>query len=531
MTVKSNKMLSIYVKGLLSRIPPPKKKPFIGEKMGASLLLFAIEQGVIKVDDKKNLLLGLDSKSKKDVYLNYLESRKNQGLRYATHLEMSTFLTYIYPEKFSWIMRDPKSGEYIWNLGEDIMFVLVTDQKPLFPREEKDFRLKHNWKIGKICYISNVNGSFQTNKGGSDMLNQCYHNYPFFPQEHTCIISREHLTKIWPDQKERLLRHTNDYLYHVYKLYFVMSDPHYHLEPKYYLKKSLRECIINTFSEEIALNELELIIKRTLSNYKPRFGLEYGIRLDPDSLENTTIVEDSLFRSFIRSPIRPNQSFSKKWMKTYGTEDIGIQFAEKCIGVEHFTDMHFPGEKNRVLDIGLRTQEWIDLYNSDTYQTGRNSGLKPVHEHDDYVKTRYNLIRGNFGEAIVFQKLRDIIQSLNIINGHDFSITTPSMILEDGPGSRSFCPDAIVYNKDCVLPVEIKTIVSTLKPDREHRREFELARLQIWGTVKVVNRGKKYPVARKGLGLFLFISPIPPYTFTINYHIYDFKPEELYFSE
>lgn len=522
-----------YAHGLINLIPPPSKgeKPFIGKKMSASLLCHAIRDGVMEKPRDTDIILGLNGRFKKKIYNEYILFREKRGMQFSTHLDLSTFLTYTYPEHFSWFVRNAK-GTPIWNLGDGVVFLTVTCQNPLFPKEEREIQAEFEgspYKDYKIVLISNINGTYQTNVGGQDMINKCYHNYKLYKQFHLPIVGdKEALVKIWPNQQERLLssvKEPKELFTETVKLYFVINDPNYHLTPEYYTENGLRQKFLSSCGR-LTSRQFRDLRKNLQGGIFP--ALEERIVLVVACSENPTKLDDFFYRSFVSQPHRPNQEFVDRWAALYGDEQIGIQFSDKCENVHLFD--RFPSLKGRVLDVGLRTREWIDLYSSQKYKTGRNTKRQeaPKEAGLDYlIRDRYNLIRGNFGEAIALSNLHHL--SFFKENEDRVHFATPSMIVEDGEGSRAYCPDSVAIYQNELVPIEVKTIIGSPDNMRCFKREFDLARLQIWGAIRTINSKSSSIIASRGVGVFLFISTDGPSTFHLCHHVYNFHSSELTF--
>ena len=123
-----------------------KESP-IGERFAATLLSKALSEGWIERPVDWRLYIDkLKKKNKRESYQNYLTWRERNGLDQHTHQDLSIFLTHLFKDNFSKIKRD-KNQIPIWNFFgcsrsmEDYnLLVLTTNQKPLFPNEEEDFK-------------------------------------------------------------------------------------------------------------------------------------------------------------------------------------------------------------------------------------------------------------------------------------------------------------------------------------------------------------------------------------------------------
>jgi len=506
--------IQIYVRALITLIPPPSKgeKPFIGEKMASSLLCHALKDGILE----SHSTIG---KNKKITYRDYLLYRERKNLPLSTHLELSTFLTYVYPEHFSWLIRN-SDRQPVWNIGDNTIFISTSSQCPLFPKEAREISALSFGRY-KIIYISNINGSYQTNTGGHDMINKCYHSYNLYPQSHPPIIpTKKDLIKIWPWQNIKSNMNLYEQYIETVKLYFVMNDPLFHLNQEHYVDSKLIKKFEDLFGK-LHWKEMKKFGSELQKKNVPI--LDKRLFIKPWKMKNPTKLDDFFFYSFVNSPRTPTYDFVRHWSREYGDAQIGVQFEEKCENL-HLLE-RFPSLQGRVLDVGLRSQVWIDLYSSGKYKTGRNS-KEPVTDH--HIQSNYNLVRGNFGEAIALKNLKNLSF---FSDDDDVRFATPSMIIEDGEGSRAFCPDGLAVYQDEIVPIEVKTIIGSPDNNRSFRREFELARLQLWGAVRAINADKTI-IATRGLGVFLFISPHDGVMgFQMCYHLYDFHPSEVRFEK
>lgn len=194
-------------------------KPLIEGGFVSSLLLQAIEEGKIESPsggDLGLLLKKLRQKNKVIGYNFYLAWREKTGLDKNTHEKLSKFLTLIYIDQFSRIVRDTE-GHPVFNLigdpnGSDLdVLVKVTNQKPLFPPDLDESIKFFVEKYGKdgiseedldLTFISSVietegpsagRVSFATDKGGKETINIGFHTYHLHSQSHPPFFKREQL--------------------------------------------------------------------------------------------------------------------------------------------------------------------------------------------------------------------------------------------------------------------------------------------------------------------------------------------------
>jgi hypothetical protein len=181
-----------------------------------------------------------------------------------TEQELSDWLTVTYRDEFSHIIKDEESNPILNIMGcnstckdIDVAVLCTRVDKPLYPGEEEQIHnymatlsnstMPPTWLIVllsaylisiicvrysltdvyvmimltvniillwymfiksydttkkiDICYISNVNGTFQTRKGGQETNNIIYHTYPLHDQHSPCIISEQDLVEIDPSGK------------------------------------------------------------------------------------------------------------------------------------------------------------------------------------------------------------------------------------------------------------------------------------------------------------------------------------------
>ena len=188
--------------------------PMIGKKFAAKLLSKALNDGYIqRYDDWNSFILPL-TESYRIKYYN-LYRKKLQQCGFDDHILLSNYLIHLYPENFSHIICSD-DGIPEWNIfgcphtGKDYdIIVKITDaQLPLYPGDE-EYLIKcfHNSELYDtrkeldICYISNKDGSYQTNHGGAETLNICYHSYNWHKQAHPQFFNITHLVPIQVSDK------------------------------------------------------------------------------------------------------------------------------------------------------------------------------------------------------------------------------------------------------------------------------------------------------------------------------------------
>lgn len=187
----------------------------MGHKMAASLLAKALEDGKIwRSDDWGTFPNPLSKKGKVKFYNLYCKKQGMKDLNLNDHLVLSKYLTELYPEEFSHLVCNAE-GIPIWNIfgcprtGNDYdVAVRVTDaQLPLYPGQleklEQTFKKTYSddpkfdsSKEIDVCCISNKNGSYQTNCGGPETFNICFHSYGWHNQKHLPIFQESDLVPL-----------------------------------------------------------------------------------------------------------------------------------------------------------------------------------------------------------------------------------------------------------------------------------------------------------------------------------------------
>lgn len=224
----------------------------IGKKFAAKLLSKALQDGYIQRygEDWKDYVVLLTESYRIKYYNIYRKRLQQCGLD--DHELLSSYLIHLYPENFGHIICS-QDGTPRWNVfgcphtGKDYdIIVKVTDaQLPLYPGDEEylincfhQTGLYDETKELDICYISNKNDTFQTNHGGAETLNICYHSYDWHKQVHPAFFCETHLTPI----------HVSDKLITLSK--FIMDKAETMLTPETY--KSIRD------EKKRAYNDAEL---------------------------------------------------------------------------------------------------------------------------------------------------------------------------------------------------------------------------------------------------------------------------------
>lgn len=599
---------------------PPDGEPLIGVRFAATLVGKALTDGDIeRPHDWKQVVFDLSKKSKKRAYNDYLRWRRNyfglfcfNGLDHNTHDGMSTYLTHKYKDEFAHLIRTP-DGIPIWNqfgcprTGNDYDVAILVNEvhKPLYPGEEESFIayfrnlefVDPNKEID-ICYLSNKDESFQTNKGGPETANIVFHSYKWHPQHHPCIFTESDLVKVWtsdklitiskfimdnaedmmsPDVYNTFREHKHQ-VYHsgaerflltfdlfaqletdghyglwksitmkLIQTYLTSVDPDYHLNPSHYDKllmsqefgkhfpdkaSDVESCLLYKTRDTgfpVGLKEflLEKVYKPLFQSHYPMLSKEF-IDIDP-SLNNPTLLPDAIYQLFLTSPNKMPDGFAPLWFSHYGEScSIGKEFVEPCQNVEIL--MRFPTLWSRVLTMPQRSDEWMQAYHHD-YKTGRAGGIRVI--PDEATPTQrlsrlYNLIMGATGEMIVSDNI-----DWSTLIGQPCQFASIGMISQGGLGTQAYCPDGLlVLEDDTIVALEFKTIYDESEPrdGTNFIREYNLARLQLGGAIRVINQDSPTPLATYGIVVFMFIYPHEGgYNYRLHTNRIDYMGSDLYF--
>jgi hypothetical protein len=561
MTLSLNDLFSIvfltdyFYKNLSLR--SKKRIPPIGKRFAGSLLKLALEENIIdRPPNWRIYVTDLEKNTKRNSYEEYLEWRKNRNLDRADHFSMSRFLTYYYEDHFSKIEKNEK-GKMIWNRhGSRLtpthqIVVLTTNQKQLFPGEEKIFRDYYYELTGekniKLRFISKTKNSFQTKKGGKELINQIYHTYSFHQQSHLCIVRKENLVRIWVSDKiisvikmaMQIEKKKVDFVYptkivsrdnlsreliiNIVQTFLSSVREDYHLKQEIYTEEGILSLFgehfqdyLDQFKKLIHENRLSESLSKFILSLYDSLEMEYLPSFSERRREiiptNLTSIPSFLFKEWVSSPHKPSACFTNGWIRKYGSPYMEEQFVEECSNL-HLLD-NFPHLQGRVISIPQRSKDWVTLYRSNLYRNGSsgNGQLPPITENDSpekILQKRFNLIRGNIGESLVLNELRTgkIIED---IFGKKGELISVGMISQGGPKTKIFCPDGLIYFEENgeLVPVEVKTVLSVPRINQVFLRDYNLSRLQLLGITEVFNTG--CPIKKKikrGIALYLFIYP------------------------
>lgn len=225
------------------------------------------------------------------------------------------------------------------------------------------------------------------------------------------------------------------------------------------------------------------------------------------NLINPTILLDSTFQEFIKSPIVPTQKF----IQEYGSSTINNiipGFAPTSVNKMFISDNQnidlFPISiiEKHIIDVKQKSQEWLEL--NKFYRCGLNTGINKFTGDDSFVSSYYNLIRGAIGEQIVSntlsQELLKLFPGAISIN----KIFVGMIVAKKEFGAEGASPDMILQvnyqDKPCIyVPVEIKCHDTELRNNKDMRRYISLATRQLQTTSRLL----ELPIK---IGLMLLLS-------------------------
>lgn len=187
---------------------------YIGKKFSAKLLSRALnDNNIQRYDNWKLYKKELTNSYRLKYYNSYRKLLERCGLD--DHMLLSKYLITLYPDEFSYLIRD-KDNIPLWNVfgcpetkrDYDIIALTTDTQLPLYPGEEEEL-IKCFYDSGEyndtkktdISYISNKNGSYQTNRGGQETINICFHSYEWHPQYHPPFFKKSDLVPIYTSDK------------------------------------------------------------------------------------------------------------------------------------------------------------------------------------------------------------------------------------------------------------------------------------------------------------------------------------------
>uniref|UniRef100_A0A0G4GY24 Uncharacterized protein n=1 Tax=Chromera velia CCMP2878 TaxID=1169474 RepID=A0A0G4GY24_9ALVE len=200
------------------------------------------------------------------------------------------------------------------------------------------------------------------------------------------------------------------------------------------------------------------------------------------SLPNPTRLPESLFRSFLGSPLVPTDAFEDQWNSSFGCRsEINAQFPIECMGEEEAQNLLPVSLLRHFIFITQRSQEWLKLLTF--YTCGKNS--KNIGEA---FESKYNLIRGSVTELLVTH-LFDPTTVEGLEGGNDLVKCQMGFIVEEPgvEGSPGSAPDLFLIGRNRIVPVEIKTLKSG-KKNGDYNRGIDLAQRQCKGTRDILRK-------------------------------------------
>ena len=225
----------------------------------------------------------------------------------------------------------------------------------------------------------------------------------------------------------------------------------------------------------------------------------YWVYINMGEYDNR-IISDESFRAFVDSPIIVTEAFTRAWKAKYGDTSISkifmMGFTTKESFIEELRKLKTSEENISSLIACLwfiqqRSAEWLDILSSGKLICGKNS--TPVSGDE---QSQYNLIRGALTELIIInllsnkqscpntQKLIDEIRHIigkddirHIIGTDDIFCLSVGFIGNKVNGCKGCAPDLIIFCKDKIIPVEIKTL-KTSDDNSDRRRAISLAKKQ-----------------------------------------------------
>ncbi len=232
------------------------------------------------------------------------------------------------------------------------------------------------------------------------------------------------------------------------------------------------------------------IFKDMLDNSKLNSSMVY-IKID-DKYDNGIIANEA-FDEFTKSPVIVTPEFTVAWESKYEKRSIsdifmmGVTTAESCI--EELRKLQISEENISKLIACLwfiqqRSAEWLEILSSGKLICGKNS----TQVDPDDTQAVYNLIRGALTELIVIEEListkqcdphtHKLFDEIRRIIGNDniFCLSVGFIGKKDN-SCKGCAPDLIIFCKDKIIPVEIKTLKFS-DHNSDWRRAVSLAKKQ-----------------------------------------------------
>jgi hypothetical protein len=186
-----------------------------------------------------------------------------------------------------------------------------------------------------------------------------------------------------------------------------------------------------------------------------------------DDFNNTTILSDSLFNEFIKSPNNCTKIFEEEYKLKYNINDCNNLFLIK-ITPENLIDLPNDLIKKHFIQIEQRSEEWIKLIKF--YKCGNNGA-----EIKQNMEGIYNLLRGSITESIILEKFNP--ESIDLYGWTKVSV---GLLVEekDKEGCIGCAPDLLLVKDNMIIPVEIKTITNN-NHNNNYYSKLDLAKKQL----------------------------------------------------
>jgi hypothetical protein len=192
-------------------------------------------------------------------------------------------------------------------------------------------------------------------------------------------------------------------------------------------------------------------------------------------VQNTTRLNDELFREFIISPNVYTETFEKEWIEQ-NYENVNELFPINSTEIEK---IKLPRHiiENHLYQISQRSDEWMKLMKC--FKCGKSGA-----DIKDTMTGKYNLIRGSITESIIID-LFDPSQ----IQLFGWEKVTTGMIVENKeiPGSTGCSPDLLLVKDNMIIPVEIKTL-HDYNHNCDYYNKLELAQKQCQSVEKILGK-------------------------------------------
>lgn len=211
---------------------------------------------------------------------------------------------------------------------------------------------------------------------------------------------------------------------------------------------------------------------RKLSESFVRIRDEYYSNLNVQILQinsicNQTLLSDTLFNEFIKSPNSHTNTFQIEYEKSYTTGNINELFPIEPTPLESI-DLPESILKRHFIQIPQRSQEWVELIG--TYRCGSNNA-----EIKNTMEGTYNLLRGAITESIILNNFNP-----ELLGFDGWTKVNVGMLVENIENYNSIgcSPDLLLVKDHKIISIEIKTL-----PDSNHNNNYykklDLARKQL----------------------------------------------------